>query len=296
MTATTQLLSPALTLALSQTRQNTVTHVQSAIGSADAWTLAAWAQTSAQTLCIVCANAPDVARLTEELAHLLAETPLKASIHALPDWETLPYDPFSPHQDLISERLATLHQLVAGNIRILITTAATAAHRLAPAQFMEQYTFEFTKGQVLDAAKLREQLVRAAYNHVSQVLTPGEYSVRGSIIDLFPMGALLPYRIDLFDDTIDSIRTFDPDTQRSVYPVPSVKLLPGREYPFDETARAAFRKRYRETFSQDISKIRLYKDVGAGIFYRYFLSKPPRCLITCLPTPRWSHWVMSMLH
>jgi transcription-repair coupling factor (superfamily II helicase) len=265
MTATTQLLSPALTLALSQTRQNTVTHVQSAIGSADAWTLAAWAQTSTQTLCIVCANAPDVARLTEELAHLLAETPLEASIHALPDWETLPYDPFSPHQDLISERLATLHQLVAGNIRILITTAATAAHRLAPAQFMEQYTFEFTKGQVLDASKLREQLVRAAYNHVSQVLTPGEYSVRGSIIDLFPMGALLPYRIDLFDDTIDSIRTFDPDTQRSVYPVPSVKLLPGREYPFDETARAAFRKRYRETFSQDISKIRLYKDVGAGI-------------------------------
>jgi transcription-repair coupling factor (superfamily II helicase) len=239
--------------------------LQSPIGSADAWVLATWAIQSEKTVCIVCANAPDVARLTEELHFLLKNSPLSECIHALPDWETLPYDPFSPHQDLISERLATLHQLVSGNIRILITTAATAAHRLAPAQFMEQYTFEFNKGQVLDASKLREQLVRAAYNHVSQVLTPGEYSVRGSIIDLFPMGALLPYRIDLFDDTIDSIRTFDPDTQRSVYPVPSVKLLPGREYPFDDAARAAFRKRYRETFSQDISKIRLYKDVGAGI-------------------------------
>jgi transcription-repair coupling factor (superfamily II helicase) len=242
-----------------------VKHLQAPVGSADAWTLAAWAQNTDATLCVVCANAADVARLQDELSYLLASTAIKDSIHALPDWETLPYDPFSPHQDLISERLAALHQLVAGNIRILITTASTAAHRLAPAQFMEQYTFEFNKGQVLDASKLREQLVRAAYNHVSQVLTPGEYSVRGSIIDLFPMGALLPYRIDLFDDTIDSIRTFDPDTQRSVYPVPSVKLLPGREYPFDDAARAAFRKRYRETFSQDISKIRLYKDVGAGI-------------------------------
>ena len=251
--------------ALSARLRHTVTHLQSPVGSADAWALAGWAQQSHQTLCVLCANAADVARLHSELQYLLADTAVQDTIHALPDWETLPYDPFSPHQDLISERLATLHQLIAGNIRVLITQATTAAHRLAPAQFMEQYTFEFNKGQVLDAAKLREQLVRAAYNHVSQVLTPGEYSVRGSIIDLFPMGALLPYRIDLFDDTIDSIRTFDPDTQRSVYPVPSVKLLPGREYPFDDTARASFRKRYRETFSQDISKIRLYKDVGAGI-------------------------------
>jgi transcription-repair coupling factor (superfamily II helicase) len=242
-----------------------VSHIQAAVGSADAWALATWAKASTNTLCIVCASAADVARLSDELRYLLADSELKDSVHALPDWETLPYDPFSPHQDLISERLATLHRLVSGGIRVLILSASTAAHRLAPAQFMEQYTFEFTKGQVLDATKLREQLVRAAYNHVSQVLTPGEYSVRGSIIDLFPMGALLPYRIDLFDDTIDSIRTFDPDTQRSVYPVPNVKLLPGREYPFDDAARAMFRKRYRETFNQDISKIRLYKDVGAGI-------------------------------
>ncbi len=258
-------LAAELTTQWERSKPHSSSHLRSPVGSADAWTIAAWAQSSARTLCLVCANAADVARLTDELKYLLHGTAIEHRIHALPDWETLPYDPFSPHQDLISERLATLHQLISGNIRVLITQASTAAHRMAPAQFMEQYTFEFSKGQVLDATKLREQLVRAAYNHVSQVLTPGEYSIRGGIIDLFPMGALLPYRIDLFDDTIDSIRTFDPDTQRSVYPVPSVKLLPGREYPFDEAARAAFRKRYRETFSQDISKIRVYKDVGAGI-------------------------------
>ncbi len=258
-------LSNELNIIWVHKKPSTVSHIQSAVGSADAWAIAAWAKTTSGTICIVCASAADVARLTDELGFLLNDSPLKDNIHAFPDWETLPYDPFSPHQDLISERLATLHRLVSGDIRILIVSASTATHRLAPAQFMEQYTFEFNKGQVLDATKLREQLVRAAYNHVSQVLTPGEYSIRGSIIDLFPMGALLPYRIDLFDDTIDSIRTFDPDTQRSVYPVPNVKLLPGREFPFDDAARAAFRKRYRETFSQDISKIRLYKDVGAGI-------------------------------
>jgi transcription-repair coupling factor (superfamily II helicase) len=264
-TLTPPYLSKELNAIWAHKKTASVSHIQAPVGSADAWALATWVNTTTDTLCIVCASAADVARLSDELRYLLANSDLKDSIHALPDWETLPYDPFSPHQDLISERLATLHRLVSGGIRVLILSASTAAHRLAPSQFMEQYTFEFTKGQVLDATKLREQLVRAAYSHVSQVLTPGEYSVRGSIIDLFPMGALLPYRIDLFDDTIDSIRTFDPDTQRSVYPVPNVKLLPGREYPFDEAARASFRKRYRETFSQDISKIRLYKDVGAGI-------------------------------
>jgi transcription-repair coupling factor (superfamily II helicase) len=263
-------ISPPIATALKQLGHSKGQSLQACVGSADAWLLATHAlhilaSKQKVTLCVICANAPDVPRLTDELRYLLNESPLKDTVYALPDWETLPYDPFSPHQDLISERLATLHQLISGNIRILIVHATTSAHRFAPAQFMEQYTFSFAKGQVLNASKLRDQLVRAAYNHVSQVLTPGEYSIRGSIIDLFPMGALLPYRIDLFDDTIDSIRTFDPDTQRSVYPVPSVQLLPGREYPFDEGARAEFRKRYRELFTQDISKIRLYKDVGAGI-------------------------------
>ncbi|MEY3996697.1 MAG: transcription-repair coupling factor [Pseudomonadota bacterium] len=249
---------------------NRVHTIQSPIGSSDAWFIAyqahqLYAQGKTIGLCIICAYAPDVPRLNDELRYLLVDTPLKDAVHVLPDWEILPYDQLSPHKDLISERLATLHQLVSGNIRILIAHASTTAHCLAPAQFIEQYSFLFTKGQVLNGIKLREQLVRAAYTQVNQVLTAGEYSIRGSIIDLFPMGSLLPYRIDLFDDTIDSIRTFDPDTQRSLYPVPSIQLLPGREYPFDEPSRAEFRKRYRETFTQDISKIRVYKDVGAGI-------------------------------
>ncbi len=265
-----QYVSPSINAAIKQLAKQQMQTLQSPTGSSDAWLIAAQALSlltakQTTTLCVVCAQASDVPRLHDEVRYLLQGSALKDAVYTLPDWETLPYDPFSPHQDLISERLATFHQLISGNIRVLIAHASTTAHRLAPPQFMEQYTFSFNKGQVLNATKLREQLVRAAYNHVSQVLTPGEYSIRGSIIDLFPMGALLPYRIDLFDDTIDTIRTFDPDTQRSVYPVPSVQLLPGREYPFDEAARADFRKRYRETFTQDISKIRLYKDVGAGI-------------------------------
>ena len=190
---------------------NRVQTIQLPTGSSDAWLIAyqarqLYAQNKNIGLCIICAYAPDVPRLNDELHYLLADTPLKDAVHILPDWEILPYDQLSPHKDLISERLATLHQLVSGNIRILIAHASTTAHCLAPAQFIEQYSFSFTKGQVLNGIKLREQLVRAAYTQVSQVLTAGEYSIRGSIIDLFPMGSLLPYRIDLFEDTIDSIR------------------------------------------------------------------------------------------
>jgi transcription-repair coupling factor (superfamily II helicase) len=112
---------------------------------------------------------------------------------------------------------------------------------------------------------LKAQLTLAGYSHVSQVVSPGEYAVRGGLIDLFPMGSAVPYRVDLFGDEIDSIRTFDPDSQRSLYPVPEVRLLPGREFPMDEAARTAFRSRWRERIEGDPTRARLYKDVGAGI-------------------------------
>jgi transcription-repair coupling factor (superfamily II helicase) len=100
---------------------------------------------------------------------------------------------------------------------------------------------------------------------VSQVVSPGEYAVRGSLIDLFPMGSPMPFRVDLFDNEIDSIRTFDPDSQRSLYPVPEVRLLPGREFPMDDAARAKFRQRWRELLEGDPTKSRLYKDMGNGV-------------------------------
>ena len=119
--------------------------------------------------------------------------------------------------------------------------------------------------QKLDEAQLKAQLTLAGYSHVSQVVSPGEYAVRGGLIDLFPMGSLVPYRVDLFDDEIDSIRTFDPDSQRSLYPVPEVRLLPGREFPMDEAARAKFRSRWRELLEGDPTKSRIYKDMGDGM-------------------------------
>lgn len=134
-----------------------------------------------------------------------------------------------------------------------------------PPSFLAGYTFEFKQGQKLDEAKLKAQLTLAGYQHVSQVVSHGEYAVRGGLIDLFPMGSLQPYRVDLFDDEIDSIRTFDPDTQRSLYPVPEVRLLPGREFPMDEEARAKFRSRWRELLEGDPTRSRIYKDMGAGI-------------------------------
>ena len=119
--------------------------------------------------------------------------------------------------------------------------------------------------QKLDEARLKAQLTLAGYNHVTQVVSPGEYAVRGGLIDLFPMGSPVPYRVDLFDDEVDSIRTFDPDSQRSLYPVPEVRLLPGREFPMDEAARTMFRQRWREKLDGDPTKSRIYKDIAQGI-------------------------------
>jgi len=234
-------------------------------GSGDAYALAQTAlelKARGQMLAVVVAQASDGQRL-------LAEIPWFANgglrCHLLPDWETLPYDAFSPHQDLVSERLATLHEIQTGQCDVAIIPATTALVRMAPPSFLAAYTFFFKQGESLDEAKLKSQLTLAGYTHVTQVMSPGEYSVRGGLIDLFPMGSALPYRLDLFGDTIETIRTFDADTQRSLYPVKEVRLLPGREFPMDEASRTAFRSRWRETFEGDPSRAVVYKDISSGI-------------------------------
>ena len=234
------------------------------IGSADALLLARFAQARAaeqQLTAIVTAEPADTQRLQDELAFFGP----KLRVAVFPDWETLPYDTFSPHQDLISERLATLWRIRQGEVDVVLLPATTALTRLAPPSFLAAYTFNFKQKQKLDEAALKAQLTLAGYQHVSQVVSPGEYAVRGGLIDLFPMGSPVPYRVDLFGDEVDSIRTFDPDSQRSLYPVPEVRLLPGREFPMDEAARAAFRARWREKMEGDPTKARLYKDIGTGI-------------------------------
>ncbi len=234
------------------------------LGSGDALLLAHLAQRHAadkRLLAIICADPADAQRLSDELPFFAPS--LRVAV--FPDWETLPYDTFSPHQDLISERLATLWRIQQRDVDVVLLPATTALTRLAPPGFMAGYTFHFKHKSRLDEAKLKGQLTLAGYQHVSQVVSPGEYAVRGGLIDLFPMGSPVPYRVDLFADEVDSIRTFDPDTQRSLYPVPEVRLLPGREFPMDEAARTAFRARWREKIEGDPSKSRIYKDIGAGL-------------------------------
>ena len=201
-------------------------------GSADALALAALAA-ARRPVAVITANAADAQRLLAEL-RWFAPT-LRA--HLLPDWETLPYDHFSPHQDLVSERLETLHLMSHDGVDVVFVPVTTALMRLPPQAWLSAYTFFFTQGSKLEPESFRAQLTMAGYTHVSQVVAPGEYSYRGGLIDLFPMGSTVPYRIDLFDDEIESIRTFDVDSQRSIYKVNEVRLLPAREVPVDDAGR-----------------------------------------------------------
>ncbi|MDH5480248.1 MAG: transcription-repair coupling factor, partial [Nitrosomonas sp.] len=229
-------------------------------GSSDALFLAQLAQ-QAKPITIFTANALDAQRLLEEIPFFAPEL----AIHLLPDWETLPYDTFSPHQDLISERLATLYQVMNGACDVLIVPLTTALYRMLPQEYLAAHTFFLQQGDRLDVPGLRSQMTLAGYAHVTQVFSPGEYSIRGGLIDLFPMGSPLPYRIDLMDTEIETIRTFDVDTQRSIYPVNEIRLLPAREFPLDEDGRTCFRGNFREKFEGDPSKRQIYKDVSKGV-------------------------------
>ncbi|MBL8496687.1 transcription-repair coupling factor [Nitrosomonas sp. JL21] len=229
-------------------------------GSSDALFLAQLGQ-QAKPITVITANALDAQRLLEEIPYFAPEL----KVHLLPDWETLPYDTFSPHHDLVSERLATLYQVMNGACDVLIAPLTTALYRMLPREYLAAHTFFLKTGELLDLAGLRSQLTLAGYSHVTQVFSPGEYSVRGGLIDLFPMGSPLPYRIDLLDNEIDTIRTFDVDTQRSIYPVKEIRLLPAREFPLDEAGRTTFRGKFREKFEGDPTKKQIYKDISKGL-------------------------------
>jgi transcription-repair coupling factor (superfamily II helicase) len=235
-------------------------------GSADALSLSTLARQT--RLVILTESAREAVRLREEIAWFAPEL----AVSQFPDWETLPYDPISPHPDLISERLAALWLASERRLDVLVAPAATAIQRLAPRAFLAAHAFLFKQGEKIDVDAFRARLTDAGYSHVNQVLTPGEFAVRGGLIDLFPMGAALPYRLDLFDDEIESIRTFDPDTQRTLYKVSDVRLLPAREFPLDEAGVTRFRQSFRDAFEGDPSRSKLYKDVSnklapAGIEY-----------------------------
>jgi transcription-repair coupling factor (superfamily II helicase) len=229
-------------------------------GSSDALALARLAQAS-RPVAVFCARAADALRLKDEIAWFAPQL----SVVLLPDWETLPYDHFSPHHDLVSERLATLYRIMREDFDIALVPAATALTRLGPPSYLAGHSFFLKAGEALDLAALRSQLALAGYSHVTQVLAPGEYCVRGGLVDLFPMGSALPYRVDLLDEQVESLRSFDPDSQRTLYKVPEIRLLPAREFPMDEAGRNRFRRGFRERFEGDPTKRSVYKDVSNGV-------------------------------
>ncbi|MFM5810531.1 transcription-repair coupling factor [Aeromonas veronii] len=216
---------------------------------------------------LITADTPSALRLEQELHYLLADKQLadqSAPVLLFPDWETLPYDTFSPHQDIISQRLETLYKLPQMSKGVLIVPISTLMLRCAPRVYLDKYSLMVKAGQRLNLQQLRGRLAEAGYVAVDQVLEHGEFAARGSLLDLFPMGSSSPYRIDFFDDEVDSIRPFDPETQRSSEPVVTVSLLPAREYPTDEAAIELFRGQFREQFELSRAEGSVYQEVSKG--------------------------------
>ncbi|MEQ9882682.1 transcription-repair coupling factor [Pectobacterium brasiliense] len=233
--------------------------------------------------------APDMQnalRLRDEIQQFTAQ-----HVTTLPDWETLPYDSFSPHQEIISTRLSTLYQLPNMTRGVLILPVNTLMQRVCPHSFLHGHALVLKKGQRLSRDKLRSQLEQAGYRSVDQVMEHGEYATRGALLDLFPMGSEEPYRIDFFDDEIDSLRLFDVDTQRTLNEVPHINLLPAHEFPTDKTAIELFRSQWREQFEVRRDAEHIYQQVSKGVWpagieywQPLFFSEPLPSLFSYFPT------------
>ncbi|MFP4603260.1 MAG: transcription-repair coupling factor, partial [Halochromatium sp.] len=193
-----------------------------------------------------------------------AEPAAGVPVLGFPDWETLPYDVFSPLPELVSERLLTLHRLPQFKRGVLVVPVGTLMQRLPPPDYVDAQSLVLSTGDRLDLERTRERLTHAGYQCVSQVITHGEFAVRGALLDIFPMGVREPLRIDLFDDEVESIRTFDPDSQRSLAKLDRVRLLPAREYPFTGEAIAGFRQRWRASIDADPKASLIYREVSEG--------------------------------
>ena len=231
-------------------------------GSARSLALAEAIESDTRPYLVIARDARELDQLRSELTFFLGNA---KSIHVLPDWEVLPYDLFSPHPDIISERLAALAELPRLKSGVLLAAADTLGQRIAPRGYVDGRTFNLAVGDKLPIDPLRARLVESGYASVSQVSAPGEFALRGSLFDVFPMGAETPLRVDLFDDEIEVIREFDPETQRSGDSLKQVRLLPGREMPLDADSVKAFRLRYRKRFEGDPTKSVIYRGVSDGL-------------------------------
>lgn len=255
---TSSIFSPAL-----PKKTGDIIHWGDLHGSSLSLALANGAKANKGPTLIVTADTPTAIKLEKELHFFLDEAGIP--IKLLPDWETLPYDSFSPHQDIVSQRMETLYEMTLKRRVVFIVPVSTLMLRMPPTEFFGKYLLILKVEQTLNIDEFRTGLEKAGYQHVNQVMSHGEFSIRGSIIDLFPMGSQTPFRIDLFDDEIDSIREFDPDSQRSGDTVNEIKLLPAREFPTDKDAIALFKQQYAEKFDASNAKESIYYQVSKGI-------------------------------
>ncbi|STY29688.1 Transcription-repair coupling factor [Legionella wadsworthii] len=234
-------------------------------GSSLALALAEYCQQTSGIKLLIAQDNLSANQLQEELNFFLNPNSPQELLF-FPDWETLPYDQFSPHQDIISERLYTLSRIQQVTDAIVITSASTIMHRLCPPEFLNQYALMLKEGQKLDLASFRNQLQQSGYHCVNKVLEHGEFALRGSIIDVYPMGSGLPFRIELFDDEIESLREFDTETQRTIEKIKQINVLPAREFPLNEQSQLHFRRSFRELFPGNPSQCPIYEAISEGQF------------------------------
>ncbi len=245
-----------------QKSANTQAHWGQLHGSSMALYLANGAQEHCGLSVLITKDAVSAQQMLQALAFY--KQPSLPLLH-FPDWETLPYDMFSPHQDIISERIRGLYDIPNTQQGILVLPITTLMQRIAPRSFIQQQSFVLQVRDIFNPQVQRQILAGLGYRHVSQVMEHGEYSLRGSIFDIFPMGYHSPLRIDLLDDEVDSIRTFDPETQRSQEKIPSIELLPAREFPLHEEAITLFRNQWRDHFAGNPLECPMYEDVSQSI-------------------------------
>src|SRR5271167_3414784 len=230
-------------------------------GAAAALAIAEAAVKAAGPIIVITQNSRDAEALSEEIGFFAGTG---TSVHLFPDLETLPYDSFSAHPDITSARLATLAELPRARKGVWLVAIDTLLQRLAPRSYVEAHSLKVHVGERLDLEALRERLTLAGYAAVTQVVAHGEFAVRGSLLDVFPMGSDSPFRIDLLDLDVDSIRRFAPDTQRSGDKLDRIQLLAARETPLSPDAVREFRRRYRLRFTGDLTEQPIYRDVSAG--------------------------------
>lgn len=260
MSKLSQLYSPTLTTEFKRKVDKKSWH--GLVGSSATLAIYQAALQAQKPILIVTDDTPSAIRLEHELDSINHQN---IDLCLFPDWETLPFDSFSPHQDIISQRLATLYKLPRMTTGIIIVPVTTLAQKLAPRQYLEQNALMINVGDKVDLHQLRVSLEANGYRNVDQVMEHGEFSVRGAILDLFPMGSNSPYRLDFFDDEIDEIRLFDTENQRSKDKLDAINLLPAREFPTDENGINLFRQQYRGLFSGTIDKESIYHQVSSGV-------------------------------